>query len=1118
MQAKGPIPSTPTVLDFEPQPKLHADTRSKAAVLVCGMHRSGTSAFARTLSLLGCSLPVSLIPGRPHANERGFWESQTIVDLNKEILATGGSAWDDCEPFNPGWYQTPVADEFRERAHNLLTSEFGNSRLFLLKDPRICRMLPFWIGAIEEFGATPFIVCPIRNPFDIAASLNVRDRIAPPKSLLIWLRHVLDLEFASRGYRRTFVRYEDLLDEWKGVTNRVGEQLGLYWPRRKTAGPEIDAFLDADLQHHAHNDAAIFNDTALSPWMRQTFEILNRWAHDDVRDGDEGELDRIRAAFNDAALAFGRSIALGREDARRRRKLELELATLNTELATRQAELAERTEVVGRLETAVRGLTERLGAEQGRAHALSMELDTRRAELARGTEAAQRLAGEVRNLTERLAATQTDVAGLSSKLGARQARVTSLEALANKRAVRIGRLEKYLDKAKTGLERSTAANRALKESASWRVTKPIREVARFWRRLGKKDRVVGQAGAVRRLDRPSEDTPTRSRSRGKQKPARAAATTSRDREPTPQPPATIKPKKKSAKKSIHADRAEKGRQGPPEKGPQGPAPDVYDTVKAEFDRAYYLRRYADVAKAGLDPVAHYLQHGARAGRDPSPAFATRYYLNRYADVRQSGLNPFFHYLTVGRPEGRSGTLLSAGDPLFDTFCDALGRAPAESDRDLRHRRDDLRARLETGILGKMIARAGALDPMILHSWPAAMTAQVLPFHSAEKMAQVAAIHRLQRAAEHRRARAAIVVPRCRWGGAPRMEGHLAAAIANLWGPGEVVVLRTDDAGIRFPERFPEGCRHIDLAGACEGLGLPARQRVLVEFLRSLHPAAIFNINSKLFWDTMRPYGKLLSSGSALYAALFCSDQDVYGQWTGYPIKQFYRYFDTYSAVITDSHFLADELRGRYAIPPAQADKLRTLETPIRKELPLVAKTHTGGRAQIFWAGRFDRQKRVDVVMALAKRLPEVDFHLWGEPVLDRDFENLDVSKNVTLHGVYQDFETLPLAQCDLWLYTSQWDGVPNVLLEVAASGIPIVGSLVGGTGEVLLEGLSHRIADNEDLDAFETAIRAVLVDPAAARERAARLRESVLKTRTPAAYATAVEALLATPLSAAGTT
>ena len=63
--------------------------RKKIAILVAGMHRSGTSAVARTLSLLGCKLPKTLMPAGP-ANEPGHWESRTIMDLNDEILGFSG--------------------------------------------------------------------------------------------------------------------------------------------------------------------------------------------------------------------------------------------------------------------------------------------------------------------------------------------------------------------------------------------------------------------------------------------------------------------------------------------------------------------------------------------------------------------------------------------------------------------------------------------------------------------------------------------------------------------------------------------------------------------------------------------------------------------------------------------------------------------------------------------------------------------------------------------------------------------------------------------------------------------------------------------------------------------
>jgi glycosyltransferase involved in cell wall biosynthesis len=79
-----------------------------------------------------------------------------------------------------------------------------------------------------------------------------------------------------------------------------------------------------------------------------------------------------------------------------------------------------------------------------------------------------------------------------------------------------------------------------------------------------------------------------------------------------------------------------------------------------FDEQWYLKQYEDVARAGLDPAAHYVTHGVREGRDPSPLFQTSFYLSHYLDVAQSGANPLIHYSVHGASEGRDP------NPLFDT--------------------------------------------------------------------------------------------------------------------------------------------------------------------------------------------------------------------------------------------------------------------------------------------------------------------------------------------------------------------------------------------------------------------------------------------------------------------
>ena len=71
-----------------------------------------------------------------------------------------------------------------------------------------------------------------------------------------------------------------------------------------------------------------------------------------------------------------------------------------------------------------------------------------------------------------------------------------------------------------------------------------------------------------------------------------------------------------------------------------------------FDAPWYLSCNPDVAAAGIDPVAHYIFHGAPEGRNPAPWFDTGLYLQNNPDVAQSGLNPFYHYLRYGAKEGR----------------------------------------------------------------------------------------------------------------------------------------------------------------------------------------------------------------------------------------------------------------------------------------------------------------------------------------------------------------------------------------------------------------------------------------------------------------------------------
>lgn len=104
---------------------------------------------------------------------------------------------------------------------------------------------------------------------------------------------------------------------------------------------------------------------------------------------------------------------------------------------------------------------------------------------------------------------------------------------------------------------------------------------------------------------------------------------------------------------------------------RGPSDDYLTLASSSlFSPAWYLLTYSDVAAAKLDPIQHYLDHGAREGRQPGPDFNSGGYLEANPDVAASGLNPLVHFIKYGRAEGRKfsvSVILPATNPTYWYF-------------------------------------------------------------------------------------------------------------------------------------------------------------------------------------------------------------------------------------------------------------------------------------------------------------------------------------------------------------------------------------------------------------------------------------------------------------------
>jgi hypothetical protein len=176
-------------------------TDDRQAVVILGMHRSGTSALTRSVSLCGYELPCD--PLRPDVgNPKGYWESSAVVALNDTILSDMGATWDWPAPFICRGLTLVRCGEFvadftcaryRDRAAAVLAKSFRSAGAIVVKDPRLCLLPELWVRALEDLGYRPRLAFIYRNPFEVAASLNRRNQLSLEQGLRLWLYYNLSV-------------------------------------------------------------------------------------------------------------------------------------------------------------------------------------------------------------------------------------------------------------------------------------------------------------------------------------------------------------------------------------------------------------------------------------------------------------------------------------------------------------------------------------------------------------------------------------------------------------------------------------------------------------------------------------------------------------------------------------------------------------------------------------------------------------------------------------------------------------------------------------------------------------------------------------------------------------
>jgi hypothetical protein len=303
----------------------------RVLVLITGTGRSGTSTMSGTLHHLGLDVPGPYL-GANESNPKGFFENRWSVKFHKALVERAGIHEFDSRPSALERVQAAVTADTRAEVSGWVREHADGVSQLVVKDPRSVFTQALWRDAAAESGMEIRYISMLRHPAEVVGSRATNYASSEEKkrreyeifNVARWINNSLINERETRGQRRAFVRYNDLLEDWRDALLRIGDGLGLTFDSDLTSAPgshPVDEFIDPSLRRHQVTWAELsvprdLQDLAQEIWDR--LMVLGDAGGDDTQASADLDLlaERYARLFEEATAISHDAIEEAVRDAR----------------------------------------------------------------------------------------------------------------------------------------------------------------------------------------------------------------------------------------------------------------------------------------------------------------------------------------------------------------------------------------------------------------------------------------------------------------------------------------------------------------------------------------------------------------------------------------------------------------------------------------------------------------------------------------------------------------------------------------------------------------------------------------------------------------------------------